>query len=74
VFQWTGIKRTIGSFIQNWYVDNERIMRFGFTFNDFRDKRTNGCILKASFVDCERFRSFSLGTKPGLDKQPLVVE
>jgi hypothetical protein len=69
----TGIKRTIGSFIQKWGIDLEEVTEFVLAFNDFGDKRTDGCILKASFVDHEGLKRFYLGAKPDLDKQPIVV-
>ena len=71
--QCTGIKRTIGSFIENQCVEYEGVRGFEFAFNDFCDKRTDGCILKASFVDYERFKQCNLGSKSGLDIQPIVV-
>jgi hypothetical protein len=67
------IKRTNGSFIQSACVEYKGVIAFEFTFNDFWDKRTDGCILRASFVDYERFKQCDLGSKSGLDIQPIVV-
>jgi hypothetical protein len=48
---WTGIKRTIGSFIQNGCVENKGVCGIELAFNDFWDKRTDGCIFRPSFVE-----------------------